>query len=221
MIAFERLQILPLTLDGISCVANKSASEYDDWILVDPSHRWYKRPQLNYLMSVLLLYITIARRLYSHYLLSAHWARDSRTTESRTMQRVGRGISWAVSLLMIFASQSKSHLYTEKWGYRSSWSVTNWSVARQVPESRSYNCEKMVCISCIIRATILLCDYPVIYLLGFYVAALFCQKKHFGVRQRSQGWRHFLVLILKWALTGSASRGHLHALHDVNHALGS
>ena len=127
MIAFEWLQLLPLTF------AKKSTSEYDDWILVDPSHRWYKRPQLNYLMSVLLLYITIARRLYSHYLRSAHWARDSRTTESRTMQRLGRGIPWAVSLLMIFASQSKSHLYTENWGYCSSWSVTNWSVARQAP----------------------------------------------------------------------------------------
>ena len=80
-------------------------------------------------------YILLLLADYSHYLRSAHWARDSRTTESRTMQRLGRGIPWAVSLLMIFASQSKSHLYTENWGYRSSSSVTNWSVARQVLRS--------------------------------------------------------------------------------------
>ena len=36
---------------------------------------------------------------------------------------------------------------------------------------RSYNCEKMICISCIIRATILRCDYPVIYVLRFYVVS--------------------------------------------------
>ena len=36
---------------------------------------------------------------------------------------------------------------------------------------RSYNCGKMVCISCIIRATILRCDYPVLYVLRFYVVS--------------------------------------------------
>ena len=35
-----------------------------------------------------------------------------------------------------------------------------------------------------------------LYLLGFYVATLFLSKKHFGVHQRSQGWRHLLVLLL-------------------------
>ena len=36
---------------------------------------------------------------------------------------------------------------------------------------RSYNCGKMICISCIIRATILRCDYPVLYVLRFYVVS--------------------------------------------------
>ena len=36
---------------------------------------------------------------------------------------------------------------------------------------RSYNCGKMTCISCIIRATILRCDYPVLYVLRFYVVS--------------------------------------------------
>ena len=36
---------------------------------------------------------------------------------------------------------------------------------------RSYNCGKMVCISCIIRVTILRCDYPVLYVLRFYVVS--------------------------------------------------
>ena len=35
----------------------------------------------------------------------------------------------------------------------------------------SYNCGKMVCISCIIRAKILRCDYPVLYVLRFYVVS--------------------------------------------------
>ena len=35
----------------------------------------------------------------------------------------------------------------------------------------SYNCGKMICISCIIRATILRCDYPVLYVLRFYVVS--------------------------------------------------
>ena len=36
---------------------------------------------------------------------------------------------------------------------------------------RSYNCGKVVCISCIMRATILRCDYPVLYVLRVYVVS--------------------------------------------------
>ena len=38
-------------------------------------------------------------------------------------------------------------------------------------QGRSYNCGKMICISCIIRATILRCDYPVLYVLRFYAVS--------------------------------------------------
>ena len=44
-------------------------------------------------------------------------------------------------------------------------------ISAKVYRIATYSCGKMICISCIIRATILRCDYPVLYVLRFYVVS--------------------------------------------------